>query len=113
MASFGKRLRECKEAKDLSQQDLAKLMSTSYTVIGKYERDEMIPSIDVAKKLAKHLESTIGYLLGETDDMNLLKDKDMLKRLKDISVLPDTDKSNILYTIDNLLAAAKTRLAYK
>jgi len=45
--------------------------------------------------------------------MNLLKDRDMLKRLKDISVLPDTDKSNILYTIDNLLAAAKTRLAYK
>ena len=113
MASFGKRLRECREVIDLSQQDLAKLMNTSYTVIGKYKRDEMIPSIDVAKKLSKHLESTIGYLLVETDDMNILKDKDMLKRLKDITALPDTDKSNILYTIDILLVAAKTRLAYK
>ena len=66
-------------------------MSTSYTVIGKYERDEMIPYIDVAKKLAKHLDSTIGYLLGEKDDINLLKDRDMLKRLKDISMLLDSD----------------------
>lgn len=36
MASFGKRLRGCREAKGLSQQQLAKLMDTSYTVIGKY-----------------------------------------------------------------------------
>ncbi len=68
MASFGKRLRELREAKDISQHDLAKLMNTSYTVIGKYERDEMIPSIDVAKKLPTHLKRTIGYLLDETDD---------------------------------------------
>lgn len=45
--------------------------------------------------------------------MNVLKDPDMLKRLNDISVLPENDKINILYTIDNLLAAAKTRQAYK
>jgi len=113
MASFGKRLRECREAKKFSQQSLAKLLNTSYTVIGKYERDEMIPSIDVAKNLAKLLDTTVGYLLGETNEVNLLKDPDMLKRLNDIATLPDADKSHILYTIDNLLASVKTRLAYK
>ncbi len=113
MATFGKRLRECRDAKGLSQQNLAKQMSTSYTVIGKYERDEMTPSIEVAKNLAKLLETTVGYLLGETDEVNVLKDPDMLKRLNDIAALPDADKSHILYTIDNLLASVKTRLAYK
>ena len=113
MASFGKRLRECREAKKFSQQSLAKEMNTSYTVIGKYERDEMTPSIEVAKTLAKLLNTTVGYLLGETNEVNLLKDPAMLKRLNDIVALPDADKSHILYTIDNLLASVKTRLAYK
>lgn len=113
MASFGKRLRECREAKGLSQQQLAKLMDTSYTVIGKYERDEMKPSIEVAMKLARLMDTTVGYLLGEMNESSVLKDPDMLKRLNDIASLPDDDKLHILYTIDNLLASVKTRLAYK
>jgi len=42
-----------------------------------------------------------------------IKDPDMLKRLNDIAALPKEDKSHIIYTIDNLLASVKTRLAYK
>jgi len=44
--------------------------------------------------------------------MSELKDLDMLKRLNDISSLPEVNQSHILYTIDNLLASAKTRLTY-
>jgi len=36
-----------------------------------------------------------------------------VKRLNDIVNLPESDKSHILYTIDNLLASVKTRLAYR
>ena len=57
MATFGKRVREFREAKNLSQQELAKQMKTSYTVVGKYERDEMLPSIEVAKTLARLLDN--------------------------------------------------------
>ena len=62
--------------------------------------------------VAKLLNTTVGYLLGETEQTNLLSDPDMLKRLNDIANLPNTDKEHILYTIDNLLASVKTRLAY-
>jgi hypothetical protein len=55
----------------------------------------------------------MGYLLGETKESAVLKDLGMLKRLNDIVALPEEDKNHILYTIDNLLASAKTRLAYK
>lgn len=113
MATFGKRLRECRESKQLSQQDLAKKMNTSYTVIGKYERDEMIPSIEVAKTLARLLDTTVGYLLGEAKQADTFKDPAMLKRLNEITNLPETDKEHILYTIDHLLASVKTKLAYK
>lgn len=45
MKGFGKKLRECREAKELSQQELAKMLKTSHSVVGRYERAEMVPSI--------------------------------------------------------------------
>lgn len=75
--------------------------------------DDVKPSIDVAKKLADLLNTTVAYLVGETQDNELLKDTDMLKRLKDINDLPEQDKQAILYNLDALLRDAKTRLAYK
>ncbi|SHN29508.1 helix-turn-helix domain-containing protein [Chitinophaga sp. CF418] len=112
MVTFGKRVRECREAKNLSQQELAKLMTTSYTVIGKYERDEMIPSIEVAKKLARLLDTTVGYLLGEASDSDIFKDPVMLQRFNEISTLPEEDKHCILYTIDALLQNVRTKKAF-
>lgn len=111
--SFGKKLRECREAKNLSQSELAKLLHTNHSIIGKYERDEVKPTIDVVKRLADELDTTVGFLLGETKQMNLLKNPAMLKRLNEIDTLSEEDKHCILYTLDNLLASAKTRAAYK
>lgn len=113
MNSFGKKLRECREAKNLSQSELAKLLNTNHSIIGKYERDEVKPTIDVVKRLADELETTVGYLLGETKQVNLLKNPAMLKRLNDIEALPDEDKHCILYAIDGLLRDAKAKSAYK
>ena len=70
MDTFGKKLRECREAKKLSQNELAKLIEAHHSIIGKYERDEVKPSIDVVKKIANILETTVGYLLGESQDKN-------------------------------------------
>ena len=53
MATFGSKLKECRTKKGLSQTELAKQIDTYHSIIGKYERDEVNPSIDVVKKLAK------------------------------------------------------------
>lgn len=111
MATFGKRLRACREAKGLSQQQLAKLMETSYTVIGKYERDEMKPSIEVALNLARLTGTTVGYLIGELEEIDVLKDPAMLQRLNELNQLPEPDRHCILYTLDNLLQSVRTRKA--
>jgi len=110
MGTFGKRLRECRESKGFSQQDLAKRMNTSYTVIGKYERDEMKPSIDVVKRLIEELDTTVSYLMGETENAELFKDKKMLQRLQDITTLPELEKNSLLMTVDNFIKAAKLNL---
>ena len=75
--------------------------------MGRNERDEISPSIEAVKKLAALLDTTVGYLIGEAKGEKILKDTAMLKRLNDISSLPDKDKEHILYTIDGLIKSAK------
>jgi transcriptional regulator with XRE-family HTH domain len=109
MDSFGKKLRECRDAKSLSQAELAKKINSYHSIIGKYERDEVKPTIDVVKKLAEVLETTAGYLLGETEDRELLKDPSMLKRLNDIAKFPEQDKNCILYALDAMINNVKLK----
>jgi hypothetical protein len=56
--------------------------------------------------LAKILDTTVGYLLGETEQ-DLFKDKKMLQRLQDIASMPEKEKNSILLTIDNFIKAVK------
>ncbi len=63
----------------------------------------MVPSIETAKKLAKILDTTVGYLLGESEDKDLLKDPAMLKLLNEIEKMDSEDKSHILHVLDCLL----------
>lgn len=112
METFGTRLRECRKAKKLSQSELARILSTNHSVIGKYERDDVKPSIDAVKRLAAELDTTVAYLIGEADTDELFRDPDMLRRLKDINALPKKDKEHVLYNLDAVLRDIKTRLAY-
>jgi transcriptional regulator with XRE-family HTH domain len=79
METFGNKLAKLRKEKKMSQTDLSKKLNTSVSVISRYERDEMIPSIDTAKKLATLLETSVGYLLGENEQADLFKNPDMLK----------------------------------
>ncbi len=112
MQSFGKKLRECREVKKISQNELAKLIEAHHSIIGKYERDEVKPSIDVVVKIANTLNTTVGYLLGETEDNNALQDPKMLKRLNEINNLPNKEKEALLLTIDAFLRDFKTKQAF-
>ena len=109
MATFGNKLRECRSEKGLSQTELAKQIDTYHSIIGKYERDEVKPTIDVVKKLADVLDTTVGYLLGETEDRELLKDPSMMKRLNDIAKFPEQDKQCILYALDAMINNVKLK----
>jgi transcriptional regulator with XRE-family HTH domain len=109
MDTFGKKLKETREAKSFSQAELARQIEVHHSIIGKYERDEVKPSIDVVKRLADVLNTTVGFLLGETEDRELLKDPTMMKRLNDIAKFPEQDKTHILYTIDAMISSVKLK----
>jgi transcriptional regulator with XRE-family HTH domain len=107
MDSFGKKLKEARETKAYSQAELARQIEVHHSIIGKYERDEVKPTIDVVKRIAVVLETTAGFLMGETEDREFLKDPSMMKRLNDIAKFADTDKSCILYALDAMINNVK------
>lgn len=92
-----------------SQKDFAGILNTSYSVIWKYERDEMIPSIEVAKNIAKILGTTVGYLLGETEEVNIFKDPAMLNRFNDIEKLDPENKKTFAFGSDGFIQALKIK----
>lgn len=106
---FGKRLAQLRKGKNLSQPQLAKQLSTSIAVISRYERDEMTPSIDNAKRLAGLLGTTVGYLLGENEDADLLKDPSMVQRFRDILTLKDKEREHVLFALDAMIRDVKMK----
>ncbi|WP_420319183.1 helix-turn-helix domain-containing protein [Ekhidna sp.] len=108
--SFGSRMIQARKDKNLSQDALAKALEATPTTVGRYERDEVKPSIEMAAKIAAVLEVSLDYLIGNSQDY--VKDQNMLKRINDILSLNDKDKDHILFTIDAMLRDAKTRKAY-
>jgi hypothetical protein len=74
---------------------LARLFLFSLLAVSN-ERDEMTPSLETARKIAKIFDTTVGYLLGEKDDEVILKNPDMLKKLNAIEKMEKEDKNDIL-----------------
>jgi len=72
----------------------------------------MTPSIDIVKKLANLLNSTVGYLLGETEEDNILKEPEILNRFKEIDNLDPNDKEWIFFTLDALIHEINNRKRY-
>lgn len=106
---LGQRLLATRKQKKLSQSALGKLAGTSGDVIGRYERGDIKPSIDVVVKLAEVLEVSIDYLVGQTSTEI---DRSALNRLESISALPEEEQGIIYTVVDSLLRDFKTRKAY-
>src|SRR3989344_6311792 len=66
MKGMGERIIAARKEKDFSQQDLAKLAKVHFSNIGKYEREEAIPSADVLNRIAKAIDVTTDFLLNGT-----------------------------------------------
>lgn len=107
--TIGEHIMLLRKQKGLSQSALGKKIGTSGDIIGRYERNIMVPSIDVIMKIADTLEVSIDYLVGKT---SLELDKSTLKRLEDISTLSDENKTFIFRMIDMALRDLKTGQAY-
>ena len=107
--TLGEHITALRKRNKLSQAELGKRASTSGDLIGRYERDEVKPSVEVVIKIADALGVSLDFLVGKTS-MEL--DSDALKRLEEISALPDDEKSKLYMVVDALLRDFKAKQAY-
>ena len=110
MISIGERITQLRKQKNWSQDELAKLIDASRVMIGKYERSENLPSIEVMIKLANAFEVSVDFLIGEGQNANY--DKEMVKRLDEVERLPDEDKQRIFHYMDLIIRDYKGKQAY-
>lgn len=110
MLNIGSKVTELRKQKKWSQADLAKAVSASRDIIGKYERNENAPSIEMAQKIADVFGVTVDYLLGKSDFAKY--NQEDIKRLEDIEKLDSETKSKLYFVIDTFLRDAKARQAY-
>ncbi|MCP4373841.1 MAG: helix-turn-helix transcriptional regulator [Deltaproteobacteria bacterium] len=108
--TFGEKIAHLRKGLKLSQDELAKKIGTSAPIIGRYERNEIKPSIEVAAKIADVLGVTTDYLLGRSD--KIVINKKILERIENIENLPEEDKQRIYYFIDMAIRDAKAKNAY-
>lgn len=66
--NFGYRLRKCREAAGLSQNELAALVGTSQPAISRYESTDRAPSLKMIVALLKALECEASCLINWDDN---------------------------------------------
>ena len=108
--TFGERILALRKKNKWSQDELAKMVGTSAPIIGRYERNEIKPSIDTAKNIADALKVTIDYLIGGSDTMVI--EKELLQKVEDIQKLKEEDKNQVFYLIDMAISYHKTKQAF-
>jgi len=104
--TFGERILTLRKKLKWSQDDLAKKIGTSAPIVGRYERNEIKPSIDTAKNIADALDVTIDYLVGDSD---VILDKNTISKIQEISNMSPEDQGHVFSLIDAFIAKTKLK----
>jgi len=104
---FGERIREAREARRITQVDLARLANVDVMRISRYERGLALPAAETIAALARALKVTTDYLLlGKNAELGDLPIDDvmLLERFREAQHLPRRDREALLVVIDSILA---------
>jgi ribosome-binding protein aMBF1 (putative translation factor) len=107
---FGDRVMQARKEKELSREELAEKICTSGPIVGRYERGDMMPSVEIVTKIAEALDVSLDFLVGNSS--LLVKDKNILARIEDIAKLPSGKRSELFNVLDAYLRDYKTGKAY-
>lgn len=110
MLNIGSKISFLRKEKGWSQGHLAKQIMASREIIGKYERNENLPSIEMALKMAKAFGVTVDFLLGESEYSSY--DQDTIDRIKNIQEMDADTKSVLFNVIDTYIQNFKTKQAF-
>jgi len=106
--SFGKRLKEVRASKKISQEELSSKIGIHANHLSRYERDLTQPSIEVVKKIAEALETSIDTLVfGRADNTGTMNDNELMSLFKNIESFSNEDKAIVKTLIDAFITKRK------
>lgn len=108
--TFGQRVTLARRQKKLTQAQLGTAIGTTGDMVGKYERDAIKPSIEVAAKIAEVLECTLDYLIRDIrnhEEKERTTSPAMTEYLHKLEKLPLRDREHVLAVIDAFTAKLK------
>ncbi|TWI98621.1 helix-turn-helix protein [Mucilaginibacter frigoritolerans] len=89
--------------------ELALRIGLHPNVLGRHERGEAIPSIEVAARIAKALDISLDYL-SELTDTEL--DTVILTRINEIASLSEEEQKQVYMVVDALIRDYKAKKSY-
>lgn len=104
MTLFGDNLKQLRELKQLTQNELADLIGIHATHLSKYERNLASPSVEVVKKLTEALDVTADQLIYG-DAKQKAKDKLQDHELLNLFARVQTLKKDEIHCIKSLINA--------
>ena len=72
---YGQQIRKLRKEHNLTQSKLAEVLCTTQSTIGKLEREELEPNIEMIIKISKLFKVSTDYLLGLEDEYGLSIDQ--------------------------------------
>lgn len=102
--NFGNLVSELRKQKGISQTDLASQLGIHKNVLGRYERNEVYPSIDIARKIADILDVSLDFLTGKQE---VQIDKNTSNRILEVTKFEEQDRLHIFSVIDAFIAKRK------
>jgi transcriptional regulator with XRE-family HTH domain len=106
---FASRLKKLREARGLTQRELAARIDIEVVQVSRYERGQYLPNAETLVALARVLQVDLNLLLlgetsGPTTEALPVLDVPLLERFKDLQRLSKRDRDAVLLLIDSVLA---------
>ena len=98
---FGNRLAATRNTCGLSLDELGRRPGIRRAFVGRYKREEKMPFVETAARIAEALVVLLDYLVGASPAH--LADKKLLERVDQIAALPDNERSFLFRAMDSLL----------
>lgn len=109
--TLGEKITKIRKEKKLSQLDIATAIGVSRDAISKYERGDIIPSVENARKMALTLDVSLDFLVSPEEKEDVLDPK-MVQRIKELQSLTSEDQKSIISVIDAFIRDSKAKKAY-
>jgi len=109
--SLGNKIKQLRQEKSWSQDELAFHASIDGRQISRYENDKVTPSVDVVIKLAKAFDVSVDYLLIDDAPKRPLHEpvSKLTEKIMHLENMSEEDESSLLHVVNAIEAKNKLK----